>query len=346
MKIGIVGHYAKNQNITDGQTIKIRNLYYELKKKYSDIKLVDTFNWKKHPFKLFINCFKCIVECENILILPARNGIKVFFPLFTYLNKIFNKKLYYVVVGGWLPDVVIKNKKYLKYLKKMDMIFVETIGMKEQLKIFNLFNVEVLYNFKNIKTITLNQIKKFDHNHISACTFSRVIKEKGIENAINAITSLNNKLNKKIFSLDIYGPIGENYKEEFEKILKDAPNFISYKGVIDSNKSTDILKKYDLLLFPTYYDGEGFAGTIIDAFSSGVVVIASDWKYNKDIIVREQNGFLFKVKSDNEMIRILEKIYNNEYNILTLKKNCLNDAKKYVPKEAIKVLLKYIDGDV
>ena len=30
MKIGIVGHFAKNKNLNDGQTIKTRNLYYQL----------------------------------------------------------------------------------------------------------------------------------------------------------------------------------------------------------------------------------------------------------------------------------------------------------------------------
>ncbi|MFR3494185.1 MAG: glycosyltransferase [Blautia sp.] len=57
-----------------------------------------------------------------------------------------------------------------------------------------------------------------------------------------------------------------------------SPQYIRYKGMVPFNQSTEVLKNYDALLFPTYYEGEGFAGTIIDAFAAGLPVIASDWK--------------------------------------------------------------------
>jgi glycosyltransferase involved in cell wall biosynthesis len=46
------------------------------------------------------------------------------------------------------------------------------------------------------------------------------------------------------------------------------------------------------MLFPTYWQGEGFPGAIIDAFVSGVPVIASDWNMNREIIIHEKNGLL------------------------------------------------------
>ena len=55
-------------------------------------------------------------------------------------------------------------------------------------------------------------------------------------------------------------------------------------GEIDSDKSVDIIKNYYWLLFPTRWDGEESAGTICESFIAGVPVIATDWKFNSEMI--------------------------------------------------------------
>lgn len=70
--------------------------------------------------------------------------------------------------------------------------------------------------------------------------------------------------------------------------------------MVPFNQSTEVLKNYDALLFPTYYEGEGFAGTIIDAFAAGLPVIASDWKYNSEIIKQGITGVITKTHSISE----------------------------------------------
>ena len=345
MKIGIVGHFAKNKNLNDGQTIKTRNLYYQFIEIYgkNEVSMIDTYKYKKHLLTLFINCVKGLKDSENIIMLPARNGVKVFVPLFIFFNKFFHKKLFYVVVGGWLPEFLLTHPKLKKNIKKLDYVLVETENMKTKLNQMGINNVDILVNFKKI-TIIQSQKLHFDSSlPIKVCTFSRVIKEKGIENAIKCVCAINKKEKKSIYQLDIYGPIANEYKEEFNLILKQNEDYVSYKGVIDANKSVETLNKYSLLLFPTYYEGEGLAGTIIDAFTSGVPVVASDWKYNKEIIKNGYNGFIFKTKNDDELIKILYDVYKGKYDLKTMKENCLKSATKYIPEIAIKELTKYIE---
>lgn len=110
------------------------------------------------------------------------------------------------------------------------------------------------------------------------------MKEKGIEDAVEAVTLVNDDFGETVFTLDIYGPVDENQTEWFDKLQTAFPQYVHYRGCVNSDKSVDVLKAYYALLFPTFYDGEGFAGTLIDAFSSGVPVIASDWKYNPEIV--------------------------------------------------------------
>lgn len=128
------------------------------------------------------------------------------------------------------------------------------------------------------------------------CTFSRVLKEKGIEDAIEAVTYINEQNKREIFSLDIYGQIDDAYKGDFMMMQRNFPEYINYGGIIRFDRSTEVLRNYYALIFPTYYEGEGFAGTLIDAMAAGVPVIASDWKYNTEIVMRIQRGFYSPLK--------------------------------------------------
>ena len=344
-KIGICGHFGLNQNLKNGQTVKTVNLYNELCKQYGEdnIGILDTYDWKKNPIGFIFKCIKFIRNSKNLLVLTAQNGVKVFIPLFAQLNKIFKINLIYIVVGGWLPEFVADKKLLINNIKKFSGVLVETNKMKEKLENIGLNNVDILFNFKNINIISPNDFNKTQNNPLRVCTFSRVIEEKGIENAINAVKIINDEENKIKYVLDIYGPIADNYKEKFSQILEKADQrYVFYKGEVPSEQSVDIIKNYDLLLFPTYYPGEGLPGTVIDAFSAGVPVAASDWKYNADIVTNGKTGFIFETKNDEALGTILRKIYLKEYDILNIKNNCLMEARKYLPEVAIKGLLKRI----
>lgn len=344
-RISIFGHFSFKRKSKDGQTVKTNNVYKELKKYYDDILVIDTSNWREKKFSFLKKCVSKFLETDICIIMPAKRGVNVFVPMFSLLKR--KQKLYYIVIGGWLPEYLEKHKFLLFYLKKFDSIFVETEVMKVKLKKMNLLNVKVLVNFKNINPVSLEEVSTLKHTipyHI--CTFSRVIKEKGIEDAIESICLINNEYKKTIYTLDIYGPIGKDYEKEFSEILKKIPNYIRYCGVKDADESVNVIKNYDFLIFPSYYFGEGLPGTFIDAFCAGVPVISSDWKYNSEIIKHEYNGFIFPTRNIDKIVSILKDIYQNKYDILTLKRNCLICAQKYNPNEAIKILLDTIDGDL
>lgn len=50
---------------------------------------------------------------------------------------------------------------------------------------------------------------------------------------------------------------------------------------------------YFVLLFPTYYENEGFARTLIDAYSAEVPVIVTDRRYNSELVT-DKMGFIYK----------------------------------------------------
>lgn len=172
--------------------------------------------------------------------------------------------------------------------------------MKGRLEKQGIENCEVMPNFKRLSIASIDISKQKFSEPYRFCIFSRVMREKGIEDAIDAIESINEEAGKEICSLDIYGRIDDGYVERFEKVLKQVTNAIQYKGMVPYDKSVDAIKDYYALLFPTYWKGEGFPGTIVDAFSAGLPVIATNWNCNGEIVSDRVNGILYP----NEEIKI------------------------------------------
>lgn len=340
-KICIIGHFGEGQNFLDGQTIKTKVLFNSLNKlnRFDKIETIDTYNWKSNPIKLVLMTFYALQSCSNILVLFSQNGMKVFFPLLYIMNLIFKRHIHHIVIGGNLASLIENHSSWKRYLKSFDGNYVETISMKIELEELGLKNVIVLSNFKELNIITECQLPKNYDKPYKLCTFSRVMKEKGIEDAIDSVIRVNTEAGHFIYSLDIYGQIDSNYAGRFEKIMKEVPNYIKYEGVVQYDKSVEILKEYYLLLFPTYFDGEGFPGTLIDALSSGLPTIATDWHYNSEILRENETGRLIPTHDIEALISALKDCSENTQIVLNMKKECVKEACKYLPKNALLPLI-------
>ena len=170
------------------------------------------------------------------------------------------------------------------------------------------------------------------------CTFSRVMKEKGIEDAVNAVKSVNKYFGRVVYTLDIYGQVDSNQTGWFDNLRGGLPYYIKYGGQVPFDKSVEVLKNYFALLFPTYYEGEGFAGTLIDALAAGVPVIASDWRYNGEIVIHEVTGKIHKTKREDSLIKALISVYQNQSVWNNMKSDCIKLAYQYLPERAIDTL--------
>lgn len=333
----VVGHFGFGKELLNGQTIKTKIVTEELERQYGtdEIAKIDTHGGVKKLTVLPIKLFKALKICKNVLIFPAHKGVRIIAPLLVAENAFFKRKLHYVVIGGWISDL-IQNKPILKCsLKHFDAIYVETTTLKRKMEMQGFENVVVMPNCKNLDIIDINTEVQHDKPY-RVCTFSRVMKEKGIEDAVCAVKAINEKYGKTMFALDIYGQVDENQTEWFEKLRAEFPTYIRYAGVVPFDKSTEVLKNYYALLFPTYYDGEGFAGTLIDAMAAGVPIVASDWKYNSEI-VNEKVGVLF---ATNNIDDLSDKIMS--VGKCVFRENCLLEAKKYLPENAVSVLISRI----
>ena len=75
----------------------------------------------------------------------------------------------------------------------------------------------------------------------------------------------------------------------------------TYRGVLAPEEVPRVLSEHDLLLFPSYYPGEGHPGVILEAFQCGLPVIAAKWRAVPELVEHEENGLLVAPRSAGEV---------------------------------------------
>ena len=104
-KAGVCGHFGFGRSLLNGQTVKTKNVTDELKKYFGDaqVAVADSCGGIKAMPRMAIDVLKLFKGCENIIMMPANRGLRVFAPLFLFYNKLYHRKIHYVVIGG-CPD--------------------------------------------------------------------------------------------------------------------------------------------------------------------------------------------------------------------------------------------------
>lgn len=340
-KLGVCGHFGNGKQLLNGQTVKTKIITSELIKQYGEnqVGIVDTYGGAKRTISHLTGLWKLTAECENVIILPAHNGLRIIAPFLTFINKKFRRCLHYVVIGGWLPELISNKSHLTKCLKKFDYIYVETQTMKDALEKQGFSNIVIMPNCKSLQTLSEDELVYSKTELFKLCTFSRVTEKKGIKEAVDAVKKANEILGRVAYTLDIYGQIEAEYADEFSTLEVSFPEYVKYMGSVDFDKSVEILSNYYALLFPTKYYTEGIPGTIIDAYAAGVPVISSRWESYADIIDDNVVGKGYDFSDNESLVTLLLNAAQHPEELNNMKKSCLKKAQDYEASKVVKTIL-------
>ena len=326
-KILYIATTADSRNRLAGETIKCR-LLREYLREIENVELisVDTDNWKKHKLKLVFLIIYNFIFCNSIVVSSADKGANIVLDFFRKINT--KKNIYYFVIGGTLSKNIKEKNWNIETYKRLKHIYVEAKQLKLDLNSLNITNVDILNNFRKVNKFE-NKYKK--SKEIKFVYFGRVIREKGIEEAIKLVKKLEE--NKIECTLDIYGQCNDEY---LNKIKCEFDEKIVFHGEIkpDCKTEYEILSQYDVFIFPTEYPGECLPGALIDCYIANLAVVASDWKYAREYILDNENGKIFEYKNYEDMYnKTLELIKENS--IEKYKKKSGELSKKYMLDELL-----------
>lgn len=128
---------------------------------------------------------------------------------------------------------------------------------------------------------------------------SHLRMDKGLGEALEACRFL-----PEYCHLDVFGsPMSDT---DFS--LFDGHPRATYGGVLSPEDVPRVLCENDLLLFPSYYEGEGYPGVLIEAFQCGLPVIASRWRAIPEVVTHEECGLLVEPRSASDLRAAIERL--------------------------------------
>lgn len=312
--------------IEGGPAIKNRLLLKYIDRK-SEFKVCNTHN------RSTINLIKIILTLilskeKQIIIAVSRNGRAVLYPII-WIKKVLCPQLKYstICIGGTIVDDAKKHPFMIKKaLSKADVATVETKRLKKDYEEkLGLKNVHYMPNYKEIVHSRINSNSKKKFKSPRFVFLSSIRNVKGVGTMISVFNEILEEFPDAM--LDIYGPIREDFDRKIFDDIEDNAQ-INYKGIVLNEKVIDTLSEYDIFLFPTEYVGEGFPAVLIEAYASGLVVVASDMNYNTEIVKDGVNGWVFPTGNRVMFKKVLLNCFNNSQKL-----NLISEQNKKIAKE-------------
>ena len=313
----------RNKDKTGGIIILFKDLLVWSKKNKISYQVIDTNkeNYRNKAIALFFIYYlilKNIKKVNQVSLHGTANDYLYIAPFIIISSKIFNKKVHLRKFAGnfdalYLESNPLKKLIFEYVLTKADLLFFETKKLVSFGKSFNK-NTFWLPNTREKLNVTSN--KSFNKKFVF---ISQVKNTKGIIEILKAKNML-----PVDYVIDIFGPI---LKSELELGEMESVFSKSYNGVLNHNEVKNKLSDYDVLLLPTYHEGEGYPGIILESFSLGIPVISTLWNSIEELVHDNFNGFLVPIKDYEALKDAILKF--NEVNYKTLSKNALEAFEQF-----------------
>ena len=327
-----------------GEEYKNQLLFRYLQERYL-LNWVDTSGWKRKPQVLFQLIWKAFFCPFDVILISASSATTYRLVQFMHVWPSRLSKTVYLVVGGYFPGAVLAGRFKAKYFRRLKAIVVQGTKLQQELAAAGLEEmVSVMSNFKPVPRL-FGSNDRFTDTPFRFVFLSRISREKGVSEIFEAVQKLADKFE---FIVDFYGPIEEGYRSTFEQHLSQNPacRYLGYLDLInDPEVAYEKLAQYHTLVFPTYWKGEGFPGVILDAYITGLPVIASDWNMNAELVQDGQTGWLIPPRDAGALAIAMAAAMQNRQETARISEACHTAAIHYdVEKVLGKSLLPLLES--
>jgi len=224
--------------------------------------------------------------------------------------------------------------------KKIKAILPQIFKVDKELKEkYGFTNSELLPNFRFVD-IKPQQDKRSDET-LRIVYMARIQKAKGYDVLI--------ELGKKILeqginaTIDFFGQVDLLEEQEFYNNVNSVSSVVKYNGALNPVDIYRTLSSYDILILPTKYYTEGFPGSILDSYLSGIPVIVTRWKHAQEFVVDGMSGFIVDFSNPLPEIEThVKTLCKNKLLLADMKRAATQEGLKYTDKTAWAILSKYL----
>ena len=159
-------------------------------------------------------------------------------------------------------------------------------------------------------------------------------KEKGIPEIISAAQQFHGDV-----TVTACGPLMDGYSplHDFQRAG------ITYLPPVTPSEVRPLLARFDALLFPSYYPGEGYPGVIIEALQSGMPVVTTYWRSLPELIVQDANGILVEPRDPDGLFRAMSRLCSDSEYYSRLCNGAIRTGKRFTSASAVSRLKSIIE---
>ena len=253
----------------------------------------------------------------------SKRGAITFGPVVHILSWLFRRKWIFRGFGGdidaWHRNAAsIRKWMFDHTVLKADMLLFERKTSVEYFQDRCINSVEWYPNSRHCPDVPMDKEMSLRSN----CRFifvGHVKPTKGIAEIIKASKSLK----PRKFTVDIYGPLQEGITLSW---FADAP--VKYCGPIASEDVIKTLTQYDVLVLPTYFEGEGYPGVILEAYCAGIPVISTRWGGIPEIITAE-TGILVEPRDTVGLANAMRTLIDSDHLLSRLRNGARSKAREF-----------------
>lgn len=226
----------------------------------------------------------------------------------------FTKKIFKIntEIISWY-HYSLRDKPLKKiYLKSADTYFAISSGIAKQLLSYGIptKRIKIIFNPINRKDKVVKRSKIEDPVRLIYVGRIMLDGQKNIRQLLDALAEV-----KGNWQLDLYGAGKINEIKEYanNKGILSKLNVIGFK-----DKLWDSLEKVDALVLTSKY--EGLPMVLNEAISVGIPVISSNCETGPDDIVNHNNGMLYELNNNDDLVKKLDRIVSHKVNFDDTKK--------------------------
>ena len=241
------------------------------------------------------------------------------------------------------PGIMQKITMTLYHIgfKHIDMVYFQN---QENLDFFKIhFKKMPQYQLLPGSGVNLQEFTPLEYPDDSVIRFvfiSRIMKEKGIDQYLEAAKAIKEKYQNTEFH--ICGFCEEEYEEVLQEYEKQG--IIKYHGLIDDVR--EILKITHCTIHPTYYP-EGMSNVLLESCACARPIITTDRSGCREIVDDGINGFVVKQKDDKDLIKktimFIDLMYDKkkEFALNARKKIAVSFDRNIIINEYLKIIKKF-----
>ncbi|MFQ5577904.1 MAG: glycosyltransferase family 4 protein, partial [Anaerolineae bacterium] len=151
--------------------------------------------------------------------------------------------------------------------------------------------------------------REFAAGQLKLLYAGQIVAHKGVHTAIKAVARLVNQHGINGVSLTVVGSGHPDYEASLRRLAaeENLNNHVTFYGPAAKEEMPALLRRFDVLVFPSVYE-EPLARMTQEGMAAGLVVVGTTTGGTKEILTDGENGLTFTAEDDDHLARQLARL--------------------------------------